>query len=328
METLMAVGDGEDREEKGLFPRQGNAVPTDDLVGVYFWQMARESLLTLEEEVEFGRRIEAGGVAREGLESWPNLSPPQRAEREATIRDAQAAREHLARANTRLVVIIAKRYIGQGLPFPDLIQEGNTGLMRAVDKYDYQRGNRFSTYATWWIRQAVTRALAQQTRTIRIPLHMSERIRLMYKTAYALEQELGRWPSTEEIADQMELAPESVRSMMDYGRDVSALEHPAGEDGDSEFGDFIEDVYAPEPANAAESRLLRETIEEVLAELTPRQERILRLRFGLDSGEEHTLERIASKFGLSRERIRQLEQVALRRLRAPGLAHKLCDYLE
>jgi RNA polymerase primary sigma factor len=328
METLMAGGDGEDGEEKGLFPRKGNAVPTDDLVGVYFWQMARESLLTLEEEVEFGRRIEAGKVAREALESWPNLSPPQRAEREAAIRDAQAAREHLARANTRLVVSIAKRYIGQGLPFPDLIQEGNTGLMRAVDKYDCEPGNRFSTYATWWIRQAVTRALAQQTRTIRIPLHMTERIRQMYRTAQALEKERGRRPTLEEVAAQMGQSAESVRDMMDVSQHTLALERPMGDDGYSEFGDFIEDVDAPEPSNTAESHLLREAIEEVLAELTPRQERVLRLRFGLDSGEEHTLKMIAVKFGLSRERIRQLEEVALRRLRAPGLAHKLRDYLE
>jgi len=328
METLMAAGDGEDGEEKRLIPRQGNAVPTDDLVGLYFWQMMQEPLLTAEEEVELGKRIEAGKVACEALESSPNLSPSQRAEREAAIRDAQAAREHLARANTRLVVSIAKRYRGYGLPFMDLIQEGNTGLMRAVDRHDYKRGTRFSTYAWWWIWQAVTRGVSQKSRTIRIPLHMSERIRLMYKTAYALEQELGHWPSPEEIAAQMELAPESVRSMMDYGRAVSALEHPAGKDGDSEFGDFIEDVDAPEPANTAESRLLREAIEEVFAELTPRQERILRLRFGLDGGEEHTLEMIAVKFGLSRERVRQLEKKALASLRKPWLAERLRAYLE
>jgi RNA polymerase primary sigma factor len=328
METLDGVDDRVNGEGEVLFPDNGNAVLAGDLVGVYFSQITQQPLLSAEEEVELARRIEAGKAAREVLGSSPNLSPSQRAEREAAIRDAQAAREHLARANTRLVVSIAKHYRGYGLPFMDLIQEGNTGLMRAVDRHDYKRGTRFSTYAWWWIWQAVTRGVSQKTRTIRIPLHLSERIRLMYKTAHALEQELGRWPSPEEIADQMELAPESVRSMMDYGRDVSALEHPAGEDGDSEFGDFIEDVDAPEPSNTAESSLLREAIGEVLAELTPRQERILRLRFGLDSGEEHTLERIATKFGLSRERIRQLEKAALSRLRAPGLAHKLREYLE
>ncbi|NDJ85465.1 MAG: sigma-70 family RNA polymerase sigma factor [Chloroflexi bacterium] len=243
------------------------------------------------------------------------------------IIDGQAAREHLGRANTRLVVSIAKRYMGQGLPFPDLIQEGNVGLMRAVDKYDYKRGNRFSTYATWWIRQAITRALAQKTRTIRIPLHMTERIRQMYRTAQSLEQRLGRRPTPEEIAIEMEIQPENVRSMMDASQHAIALERPVGDDGDSEFGDFIEDQETPSPVEAATQNLLQETIEEVLSELTPRQSHILRLRFGLGGGEPHTLEEIANKFGLSRERIRQLEKEALRRLRHPRLAHNLRDYL-
>lgn len=243
------------------------------------------------------------------------------------IDNGQAAREHLGRANTRLVVSIAKRYMGQGLPFPDLIQEGNVGLMRAVDKYDYKRGNRFSTYATWWIRQAITRALAQKTRTIRIPLHMTERIRQMYRTAQNLEQKLGRRPTPEEIAEEMEIQPESVRSMMDASQHAIALERPVGDDGDSEFGDFIEDQDTPSPVETATQHLLQETIEEVLSELTPRQSHILRLRFGLGGGEPHTLEEIANKFGLSRERIRQLEKEALRRLRHPRLSHNLRDYL-
>ncbi len=317
------AGDGE-----ALFPRNTNAVFADDLVGVYFWQMVQEPLLTAEEEVELGKRIEAGKAAREVLESSPNLSPRQQAEWEVVIRDAQAAREHLARANTRLVVSIAKRYMGQGLPFLDLIQEGNTGLMRAVDKYDHTYGNRFSTYATWWIRQAITRGRAHQTRTIRIPLHITERIQQMYKTAYALEQERGRRPTPEEVAAEMELPAEGVRSMMDISQHTLALERPLGGDGDSEFGDLIEDVDAPEPSEATEYSLLREAIEELLTELTPRQARILRLRFGLDSGEGRTLEMIAAKFGLSRERIRQLEKIALSRLRAPRLAHKLRDFRE
>jgi RNA polymerase primary sigma factor len=237
------------------------------------------------------------------------------------------AREHLGRANTRLVVSIAKRYMGQGLPFPDLIQEGNVGLMRAVDKYDYRRGNRFSTYATWWIRQAITRALAQKTRTIRIPLHMTERIRQMYRCAQQLEQDLGRHPTPEEIAEKLELPAEAVRSMMDASQHAIALERPVGEDGDSEFGDFLEDTDTPSPVDAATQHLLEETIEEVLSELTARQSHILRLRFGLGGGEPHTLEEIANKFGLSRERIRQLEKEALRRLRHPRLAHNLRDYI-
>lgn len=243
------------------------------------------------------------------------------------MEDGQAAREHLGRANTRLVVSIAKRYMGQGLPFPDLIQEGNVGLMRAVDKYDYRRGNRFSTYATWWIRQAITRALAQKTRTIRIPLHMTERIRQMYRTAQNLEQKLGRRPTPEEIAIEMDVQPDAIRSMMDASQHAIALERPVGDDGDSEFGDFLEDQDTPSPVESATQNLLQETIEEVLSELTPRQSHILRLRFGLGGGEPHTLEEIANKFGLSRERIRQLEKEALRRLRHPRLAHNLRDYL-
>jgi len=254
-------------------------------------------------------------------------SPKWIAHMDRLIHDGQAAREHLGRANTRLVVSIAKRYMGQGLPFPDLIQEGNVGLMRAVDKYDYKRGNRFSTYATWWIRQAITRALAQKTRTIRIPLHMTERIRQMYRIAQSLEQSLGRRPTPEEIASEMDIPADSIRGMMDASQHAIALERPVGDDGDSEFGDFIEDQESPSPVDSATQHLLEETIEEVLSELTPRQSHILRLRFGLGGGEPHTLEEIANKFGLSRERIRQLEKEALRRLRHPRLAHNLRDYL-
>jgi RNA polymerase primary sigma factor len=304
-----------------------NAVSADDPVGLYFRQMAQEPLLTAGEEINLAKRIELGNKAREMLDNTEGLSISERAELILQIEQAQEAREHLGRANTRLVVSIAKRYMGQGLPFPDLIQEGNVGLMRAVDKYDYSRGNRFSTYATWWIRQAITRALAQKTRTIRIPLHMTERIRQMYRTAQVLEQELGRRPTPEEIAEEMNLPADSVRGMMDASQHAIALERPVGDDGDSEFGDFIEDQDTPAPAEAAAHHLLQETIEEVLSELTPRQAHILRLRFGLGGGEQHTLEEIANKFGLSRERIRQLEKEALRRLRHPRLAHNLRDYL-
>jgi RNA polymerase primary sigma factor len=306
------------------------AVSADDPVGLYFRQMAQEPLLTAPEEIDLAKRIEMGKQARETLERLVNpseLSEVWVRHLERLVHDGQAAREHLGRANTRLVVSIAKRYMGQGLPFPDLIQEGNVGLMRAVDKYDYKRGNRFSTYATWWIRQAITRALAQKTRTIRIPLHMTERIRQMYRTAQMLEQSLGRRPSPEEIALEMDLPADAVRGMMDASQHAIALERPVGDDGDSEFGDFIEDHDSPSPVESATQHLLQETIEEVLSELTPRQSHILRLRFGLGGGEPHTLEEIANKFGLSRERIRQLEKEALRRLRHPRLAHNLRDYL-
>lgn len=305
-----------------------NAVSADDPVGLYFRQMAQEPLLSASEEVDLARRIERGKRATDHLAQNRATITPERLERiEKLIRDGQAAREHLGRANTRLVVSIAKRYMSQGLPFPDLIQEGNVGLMRAVDKYDYKRGNRFSTYATWWIRQAITRALAQKTRTIRIPLHMTERIRQMYRTAQVLEQLLGRRPSAEEIASEMDIPLDTVRSMMDASQHAVALERPVGDDGDTEFGDFIEDQETLSPVDAAIQHLLEETIEQVLGELTNRQSSILRLRFGLGGGEPHTLEEIANKFGLSRERIRQLEKEALRRLKSPRLSVALRDYL-
>lgn len=307
-----------------------SSVSADDPVGLYFRQMAQEPLLTALEEIDLAKHIEMGKQARETLRRMPGregYSEAWIAHLERLIQEGQAAREHLGRANTRLVVSIAKRYMGQGLPFPDLIQEGNVGLMRAVDKYDYKRGNRFSTYATWWIRQAITRALAQKTRTIRIPLHMTERIRQMYRIAQNLEQSLGRRPNPEEIALDMDLPADTIRAMMDASQHAIALERPVGDDGDSEFGDFIEDQDSPSPVEAATQHLLQETIEDVLSELTPRQSHILRLRFGLGGGEPHTLEEIANKFGLSRERIRQLEKEALRRLRHPRLAHNLRDYL-
>lgn len=306
-----------------------SAISSDDPVGLYFRQMAQEPLLTADDEIDLAKRIERGLKASERLKHPDVMEKTERWRRHLRhlVYDGQNAREHLGRANTRLVVSIAKRYMGQGLPFPDLIQEGNVGLMRAVDKYDYARGNRFSTYATWWIRQAITRALAQKTRTIRIPLHMTERIRQMYRTAQDLEQTLGRRATTEEIAKAMSLPADTVRAMMDASQHAIALERPVGEDGDSEFGDFIEDQDTPSPVDSATQNLLEETIEEVLAELTPRQSHILRLRFGLGGGEPHTLEEIANKFGLSRERIRQLEKEALRRLRHPRLAHNLRDYL-
>ncbi|MCY4464810.1 MAG: sigma-70 family RNA polymerase sigma factor [Chloroflexi bacterium] len=319
--------------ERIVLPKKAVAdishISSDDPVGLYFRQMAQEPLLTAADEVDLAKRIERGFRARRHLKS-PEVE--QKSERwrrhlRQMVRDGQAAREHLGRANTRLVVSIAKRYMGQGLPFPDLIQEGNVGLMRAVDKYDYSRGNRFSTYATWWIRQAITRSLAQKTRTIRIPLHMTERIRQMYRTSQDLEQSLGRRPTPEEIATELKVAAEAVRAMMDASQHATSLERPVGEDGDSEFGDFIEDQESVSPVDSATQILLGEAIEEVLAELTPRQSSILRMRFGLGGGEPHTLEEIANKFGLSRERIRQLEKEALRRLRHPQVAHNLRDYL-
>ncbi len=303
-----------------------NAVSADDPVGLYFRQMAQEPLLTAQEEIELAKRIELGREATDQIEAGE--APFEDLEwMHQLIYDGQAAREHLGRANTRLVVSIAKRYMGQGLPFPDLIQEGNVGLMRAVDKYDYKRGNRFSTYATWWIRQAITRALAQKTRTIRIPLHMTERIRQMYRTAQILEQTLGHRPTPEEIAQEMELPAESVRGMMDASQHAIALERPVGDDGDSEFGDFIEDKASPQPTEIVTHNLLREHLELVLARLPERESHILQLRYGLLDGETHTLEEVGKEIGVTRERVRQLEAQALNRLRHSSAHSLLQDYL-
>ncbi len=299
-------------------------VSSEDPVGLYFRQMSQEPLLSAEEEIELARRIQNGTSAHARLAD--TLDPNMLAVLHAQISDAVEARQHLSRANTRLVVSIAKRYMGQGLPFPDLIQEGNVGLMRAVDKYDHERGNRFSTYATWWIRQAITRALAQKTRTIRIPLHMTERIRQMYRVTQTLEQQLGHRPSVQDIALEMNLPVDVIRAMLDASQHAIALEKPVGEDGDSEFGEFLEDEESPSPVETATHHLLQETIETALQELTPRQSHIIRLRYGLNNGEAHTLEEIADLFGLSRERIRQLEREALNQLRHPRLALTLKDY--
>jgi len=299
-------------------------VSSEDPVGLYFRQMSQEPLLSAEEEIELARRIQNGTSAHARLAD--TLDPNMLVVLHAQISDAVEARQHLSRANTRLVVSIAKRYMGQGLPFPDLIQEGNVGLMRAVDKYDHERGNRFSTYATWWIRQAITRALAQKTRTIRIPLHMTERIRQMYRVTQTLEQQLGHRPSVQDIALEMNLPVDVIRAMLDASQHAIALEKPVGEDGDSEFGEFLEDEESPSPVETATHHLLQETIETALQELTPRQSHIIRLRYGLNNGEAHTLEEIADLFGLSRERIRQLEREALNQLRHPRLALTLKDY--
>ena len=301
-------------------------ISSEDTVGLYLREMARVPLLTNDEEVCLAKALEAGREAQETIRN-NGSDPRERIRLNQEIETAIAAREHLIKANTRLVVSIAKKYMGRGVPFLDLIQEGNLGLMKAVEKFDYTRGYRFSTYATWWIRQTITRAIADQGRTIRVPVHMSDRIRRLYNTARALEQEYGRSPTPEEIATEMDLEPRKVQWMLRVSWRPLSLEKPIGEDDDSELGSFIEDDVAPTPTQTAHQHLLGEKVEEMLATLSPREARILRLRFGLVNGRSHTLEEVGRKFGLTRERIRQIEGKALRRLRHPRRSRQLRGYL-
>jgi RNA polymerase primary sigma factor len=303
-----------------------SAISSDDTVGLYLKEMARVPLLTNEEEVCLAKLIERGHSAQQRL-LRESPEGEARAELERIVEEGRAARDHLIKANTRLVVSIAKKYMGRGVPFLDLIQEGNLGLMKAVEKFDYRRGYRFSTYATWWIRQTITRAIADHGRTIRVPVHMSDRIRRLYKAARQLEQENGRKPTPEEIAEELDLEPRKVQWMLKVSWQPLSLERPVGEEEDSELGSFIEDESTPTPTQTAHQNLLREKVEEVLATLTPREARILRLRFGLTNGRSYTLEEVGQKFGLTRERIRQIEGRALRRLRHPRRSRQLRDYL-
>ncbi|MBZ0303711.1 MAG: RNA polymerase sigma factor RpoD [Anaerolineae bacterium] len=324
-DDLFEEDDLEDEDDIEEEEYDFGALASSDTVGLYLKEMARVPLLTTEEEIELAMRLEAGLAADKKLRRNP-LSKNS-VEWKFLIEDGQAAREHLIKANTRLVVSIAKRYMCRGVPFLDLIQEGNLGLMKAVEKFDYRRGYRFSTYATWWIRQTITRAIADQGRTIRVPVHMSDRIRRLYRVARDLEQEYGRKPTAEEIAREMDLEPRKVQWMLRVSWQPLSLEHPVGEDEDSELGNFIENESMPTPSEWAENNMVRAKIEEVLATLTPREARILRLRFGLQNGRAYTLEEVGQKFGLTRERIRQIEGRALRRLRHPRRSRQLRDYL-
>ena len=299
-------------------------MPTDDPLTLYLREMGRVPLLTPEHEMSLAKQLAEGRVARRRLRNGGQWETDRLLE---LSRQGEAAREHLIRANTRLVVSVAKRYMGQGVPFADLIQEGNLGLMRAVDKFEPERGHKLSTYATWWIRQAITRALADQGRTIRLPVHMGDRIRQLYRTARQLEQKLGRPAQPEEIAESMGLDSLQVRWMLRISRHPVSLEQPVGEEEESTLGNFIEDEDSPSPPDVAGNSLLREKLEELLETLTPREARILRLRYGLDNGRTYTLEEVGNKFGLTRERIRQIEAEALNRLRHPSRARQLRDYL-
>lgn len=303
-------------------------VKSDDTVGLYLKEMSTVPLLSYEEEQVLAKRIEAGRTAKlELAKSGDGISKDYTDQLKILISDGEKAWEHLVKANTRLVVSIAKKYMGRGVPFLDLIQEGNLGLMKAVEKFDYTRGFRFSTYATWWIRQSITRSIADQGRTIRIPVHMNDRIRELYKIRHALEQELERKPVIKEIAQEMNLDVRKVQWMIRISWLPLSLETPVGDEEESELGMFVEDQDTPSPMEVTYKSMLRDKIDEVLNTLSPREARIIRMRFGLESGRTYTLEEVGDKFGLTRERIRQIEGKALRQLRHPHKAKELKDYL-
>ena len=295
------VDEDKSEEEVDIDLSIPEGISIDDPVRMYLKEIGRVPLLSADEEIALAKRMEAGD---------------------------EKAQKELAEANLRLVVSIAKRYVGRGMLFLDLIQEGNLGLIKAVEKFDYNKGYKFSTYATWWIRQAITRAIADQARTIRIPVHMVETINKLIRVSRQLLQQLGREPSPEEIAEAMEISVERVREIMKIAQEPVSLETPIGEEEDSHLGDFIEDQDAPAPAEAASFMLLKEQLEEVLDTLTEREERVLRLRFGLDDGRARTLEEVGQNFGVTRERIRQIEAKALRKLRHPSRSRKLNDFLD
>jgi RNA polymerase primary sigma factor len=301
-------------------------IDTDDTIGLYLKEVSRVALLTAEEEVELAQRIERGRLAREEL-ARGNASAHRRLELRRLIEDGWMAREHLITANSRLVISVAKKYMGRGVPFLDLIQEGNIGLIRATKKFDYRRGHKFSTYATWWIRQAVTRAIADQGRTIRVPVHMGDQINKLLRVQHQLTQRLGRDPSVEELADALEVTPKKVENMIQVARRPLSLETPTDDEEDSVLGDFIEDNEASPPDDMATYNLLREHLSEVLNGLPPREVRILQLRYGLLDGQAYTLEEVGRKMGVTRERVRQIEAQALSRLRHPTIRRKLRDYL-
>jgi len=301
---------------------------TNDPVRMYLKEIGKVPLLTAEQEVSLAKRIEAGEAASGRLASEEKLTAAGIAELHDIEADGLEAKRKLVEANLRLVVSIAKRYVGRGMLFLDLIQEGNLGLIRAVEKFDHGKGYKFSTYATWWIRQAITRAIADQARTIRIPVHMVETINKLVRVQRQLLQDLGREPLPEEIADEMELTPEKVREILKVSQEPVSLETPIGEEEDSHLGDFIEDSGAVVPVDAAAFKLLQEQLEEVLDDLNTREKRVIQLRFGLLDGQPRTLEEVGRVFGVTRERIRQIESKTLSKLRHPSRSGRLRDYIE
>ncbi len=303
-------------------------IALDDPVRMYLQEIGQVPLLTASQEVELAKHMEAGDLALACLEREEYSSWSERIALERQYALGCDARQHLIQANLRLVVSIAKKYTSYGLTMMDLVQEGNIGLMRAVEKFDYTKGHKFSTYATWWIRQAITRAIADQSRTIRLPVHMGEAISQVKRTSHRLQQSMQREPSPEEIADAMGISPNKVRRTLEASMHPLSLEMPVGQEGEGRMGDFIEDDRVATPAEAAAASMLREQIEEVLQKLPERERKIIQLRYGLKDGRYRTLEEVGVEFGITRERIRQIEAVALRKLRHPHLGKKLRGYLD
>ena len=304
----------------------------DDPVRMYLKEIGKVPLLTADEEVTLATSMSEGNLAKERLaeieENNEEISAEEQAELETLVKQGENSKQKLAEANLRLVVSIAKRYVGRGMLFLDLIQEGNLGLIKAVEKFDYTKGYKFSTYATWWIRQAITRAIADQARTIRIPVHMVETINKVIRVSRQLLQELGHDPSAEEISEEMGMPVDKVREILKIAQEPVSLETPIGEEEDSHLGDFIPDEGASEPSEAASFTLLKEQLVDVLSTLTPREEKVLKLRFGIEDGRTRTLEEVGKEFNVTRERIRQIEAKALRKLRHPSRSKKLRDFLD
>jgi RNA polymerase primary sigma factor len=321
---LIVISDEDDIPVQNLTISGATADPVKD----YLKQIGKVALLNAELEVELAKRIEAGLFAEEKLATTKKLSASERRDLKWVVKDGQRAKSHLLEANLRLVVSLAKRYTGRGMQFLDLIQEGNLGLIRAVEKFDYTKGFKFSTYATWWIRQAITRAMADQARTIRIPVHMVEVINKLARVQRQLLQDLGREPTPEELAAELDMTPEKVVEVQKYGREPISLSTPLGEDGDSEFGDLIEDTEAVVPADAVGFSMLQQELERVLDSLHPREAGVIRSRFGLGDGVQMTLDQIGEKFGVTRERIRQIESKTMSKLRHPSRSQLLRDYLD
>ena len=338
-EILLEVDDEDEIEVEKIDLSVPDGVSIEDPVRMYLKEIGKVPLLSAEEEIELAKNMEAGAVAKEKIailkSREENATEEELEEIKEEIKNLQKdldagdeAKKRLAEANLRLVVSIAKRYVGRGMLFLDLIQEGNLGLIKAVEKFDYRKGYKFSTYATWWIRQAITRAIADQARTIRIPVHMVETINKLIRVSRQLLQELGREPTPEEIAEEMKMPVDRVREILKISQEPVSLETPIGEEEDSHLGDFIQDDNVPVPADAAAFTLLKEQLIEVLGTLTEREQKVLRLRFGLDDGRARTLEEVGKEFNVTRERIRQIEAKALRKLRHPSRSRKLKDYLD